>query len=69
MIDCSGEYWHGDEADDINDYLKAYSGTDEIDVKPVYCHLCGGFSFLHRLTAKRNASKSSVLDAEKRRQY
>ena len=74
MIDCSGQYWHGDEADDINDYLKAYSGADEIDVKPVYCHLCGGFSFLHRIDSEeeciqvecsRCRKKKTILDCDK----
>lgn len=41
MIDKSKEYWYGDSADDIDEYLREYSMTDTLDVKPVLCHSCG----------------------------
>lgn len=41
MIDTSKKYWTGDSADDISEYLCLYSEDDELDVKPVICHICG----------------------------
>ena len=45
MIDKSKKYWHGDSADDIDEYLRLYSGVKSIDVKPVLCHTCGSDRF------------------------
>ena len=45
MIDKSRKYWHGDSADDIDEYLRLYSGVASIDVKPVLCHTCGSERF------------------------
>lgn len=41
MIDKSEKYWYGDNADDINEYLKEYSECSSIDIKPVVCRSCG----------------------------
>ncbi len=40
MIDKSKKYWYGDCADDIDEYLRAYTMKDTLDVKPVVCHSC-----------------------------
>ena len=45
MIDKSGKYWHGDCADDINEYLKEYSEDSTIDVKAIVCKSCGNDTF------------------------
>ena len=49
MIDKSGNYWVGDSADDIKEYLEAYSGNSAIDVKPILCHSCGSNSLNMRV--------------------
>ena len=41
MIDKSRKYWHGDCADDIDEYLREYTEVPDIDIKPVICHSCG----------------------------
>lgn len=41
MIDKSREYWHGDSADDIDEFLREYSEIEAIDIKPIICHSCG----------------------------
>ena len=41
MIDKSRKYWHGDCADDIDEYLREYTEIPDIDIKPVICHSCG----------------------------
>ena len=41
MIDKTKTYWTGDSADDIADYLRAYTAEPSIDVKPVACRSCG----------------------------
>lgn len=45
MIDTTKKYWTGDGSEDINEYLRLYSGNDAIDVKPVNCRLCGNDTF------------------------
>lgn len=49
MIDTSKKYWTGDNADDIDEYLREYSENNSIDVKPVICHSCGNDSFQLRV--------------------
>ena len=41
MIDRSGAWWVGETADDIDEYLAAWSGNDSIDVKQIKCNKCG----------------------------
>ncbi len=41
MIDKTKTYWHGDCADDIDEYLKEYTEALDIDIKSVICHSCG----------------------------
>ena len=40
MIDRSKEFWAGDTADDINEYLCEYSEQEDIEIKPVECQMC-----------------------------
>ncbi|MDE6781059.1 MAG: hypothetical protein K2J40_06340 [Ruminococcus sp.] len=41
MIDKSGQYWHSECADDIDEYLKEYSENPSIDINSVVCRSCG----------------------------
>lgn len=40
MIDKSGEYWTGDSAEDINEYLCCFAGKNDLEIKTVRCS-CG----------------------------
>ncbi len=44
MIDKTDEFWASATADDIDEYLKAYSDNSALDVKPIICS-CGGETF------------------------
>lgn len=44
MIDKTDEFWASATADDIDEYLKAYSDNSALDVKPIICG-CGGDTF------------------------
>ena len=44
MIDKTDEFWASATADDIDEYLKAYSDNSALDVKPVICG-CGSDTF------------------------
>lgn len=44
MIDKTDEFWASATADDIDEYLKAYSDNSALDVKPIICS-CGGVTF------------------------
>ncbi len=44
MIDKTDEFWASATADDIDEYLKAYSDNSALDVKPIICS-CGGDTF------------------------
>lgn len=37
MIDKTGKFWTGDRAEDIDEYLKAFADSSELDVKPIVC--------------------------------
>lgn len=45
MIDKTKKFWRGFSADDIDEYLRLYSGCDDIDIKPVICHSFGNDAF------------------------
>ncbi len=46
MIDTSKEeYWTGDCAEDITEWLQAYTEEDDLEVRPVICHSCGNDTF------------------------
>lgn len=45
MIDKSQEYWTGDSADDISEWLREYTEDNDIDVKPVICRSCRNDAF------------------------
>ena len=46
MIDMTKEdYWTGDTAEDISEYLRLSSENENIDVKSVVCHSCGNDCF------------------------
>ena len=73
MIDKSGKYWHGDCANDIDEYLEAYTACSEIDVKPVICGSCGSDVLSMRIDANEDAiqvkcpscgAKKVILDCE-----
>lgn len=73
MIDTSKKYWTGDNADDIDEYLREYSENNSIDVKPVICHSCGNDSFQLRVDQDEDAiqikctkcnAKKIILDCE-----
>lgn len=73
MIDTSKKYWTGDSADDISEYLCLYSEDDELDVKPVICHICENNSFELRIDQTEDAiqikcikcgTKKIILDCD-----
>lgn len=45
MIDKTKQYWTGDGPDDIDQYLRLYTGEKALEVKPVVCRKCGGDVF------------------------
>lgn len=45
MMDTTKDYWTGDNAEDIAEYLRLYSENENIDIKTVVCHSCGSESF------------------------
>lgn len=55
MIDKTSKYWHGDSADDIEEYLKAYTQKSDIDVKSVICHSCGSDTWALRIDRREDA--------------
>ncbi|MCM1167986.1 MAG: hypothetical protein NC299_13790 [Lachnospiraceae bacterium] len=56
MIDKTDEFWASAVADDIDEYLKAYSDDPALDVKPIACG-CGGDVFIIKYGANRTAVK------------
>jgi len=73
MIDTSGKWWTGDCPDDIDEYLKTYSGDNALDIKPVKCNNCGSNSLYVRLDRNEEIiqvvcpeckSKKFLLDCE-----
>ena len=73
MIDKSREYWHGDCANDIDEYLKEYTEVPNIDIKPVVCHTCGSDVLALRIDYNEAAiqvkcptcgAKKIILDCE-----
>lgn len=47
MIDRSHkEYWIGDQATDIAEYLRLYSGLDMLELHAVHCTGCGSDTFM-----------------------
>lgn len=56
MIDKTDEFWASATADDIDEYLKAYSDNPALDVKPITCG-CGGDTF----TIKLDRDESVIL--------
>lgn len=54
MIDKTDEFWASATADDIDEYLKAYSDNSALDVKPVLCG-CGGDTFTVRYDEDESA--------------
>ena len=40
MIDKSKEFWTGNSANDINQYLREYTEQRNIEIKPVVCQDC-----------------------------
>ena len=46
MISKSKDYWKGSAADDINEYLRLYSKSKDIEIKNVVCESCGGTDFV-----------------------
>ena len=55
MIDKSRDYWYGDSADDINEYLREYSECSSIEVKSVICNNCGNDALHLRVDQKEDA--------------
>lgn len=55
MIDTSGEWWVGENADDITEYLVKYSQDKNIDTKQVKCRKCGNDSLYVKLDYDENA--------------
>lgn len=53
MIDKTEEFWSSAVADDIDEYLKAFSDNPALDVKPVVCS-CGGDTFTVRCDRDEN---------------
>lgn len=45
MIDKTKKYWTGDSSEDISEYLRLYSEENDIDIKDIICHSCGGNEF------------------------
>ena len=73
MIDTSGEWWTGDCPDDIDEYLKAFSEDNALDIKPVKCNTCGSNALFVRLDRDEGAiqvvcpackTKKILLDCE-----
>lgn len=73
MIDKSKEYWTGDSAEDIDEWLKEYAEDKEIEVKPVICRSCNNDSFEIRADQDEDAievkctecgTKKILLDCE-----
>lgn len=73
MIDTSKKYWTGDNADDIDEYLREYSEDNSIDIKPVICSSCGNDSLQLRIDQNEDAiqikcakcnTKKIILDCE-----
>ena len=74
MIDTTKEdYWTGDTAEDISEYLRLYSENENIDVKSVVCHSCGNDSFELKVDPNEDAiqvkctkcaTKKILLDCE-----
>lgn len=50
MIDKTDEFWASATADDIDEYLKAYSDNSALEVEPIICG-CGGDTFTLRTAA------------------
>lgn len=53
MIDKTDEFWASATADDIDEYLKAYSDNSALEVEPIICG-CGGDSFTMRTVLDKN---------------
>lgn len=73
MIDKSKKYWTGDTPDDIDEYLREYSETENIEIKSVVCHSCGNNSFELRVDQNEDViqtkcticgNKKILLDGE-----
>ena len=73
MIDKSKEYWTGDSAEDIDEWLKEYTEEKEIEVNPVICRSCNNDSFEIRADQDEDAievkctkcgTKKILLDCE-----
>lgn len=47
MIDKTDEFWASATADDIDEYLKAFSDNSGLDIKPIVCE-CGCDTFTIR---------------------
>lgn len=46
MIDRTKPFWTGDCAEDIGEYLRAYTEDEHLETVPVLCHSCGKDAFL-----------------------
>ena len=40
MIDKSKEFWYGDDSDDIDEYLRLFSGDNSIEIRTIKCRSC-----------------------------
>lgn len=73
MIDKSGKWWVGETADDIDEYLIAYTEDDCIDIKSIRCNNCCCDRLYVRLDRNENViqvvcpeckHKKTLLDCE-----
>lgn len=73
MIDKTKPFWTGDAADDIAEWLIAYTENPALDVKPVVCRKCGADTFTMRVDRNEGAmqvtctvckTKKRLLDSE-----
>lgn len=73
MIDKSGKWWVGETADDIDEYLVAYTEDESIDIKSIKCNNCSCDRLYVRLDRNEEAiqvvcpeckQKKILLDCE-----
>ena len=73
MIDKSKKYWYGDQANDIDEFLREYTEVPDLEIKSVICRACGSEALILRIDSTqeviqvqcpRCGEKKILLDCE-----
>ena len=69
MIDRSQEFWTGDTADDINEYLCEYSEQEDIEVKSVECQICKSDVFTLKVDQDEGAIEVTCTNCKTKKYF